>query len=190
MKYSSIKPARFKPFALSQLEPAGWYKNQLDIQSRGLSGHLDQFWPDIKNSKWIGGEAEGWERLPYWLDGFIPLAVLTKDEDKLSRAKVFIDVILENQQEDGWICPTQSFQDRTIYDVWALFLVLKVLVVWSDAANDERVEQVIYDALKSLDRHIDKNTLFNWAATRWFESLIAIFWLYERKRSHGSSIYA
>ena len=49
-------------------------RQQLEIQAKGLSGNLDKFWPDIKDSAWIGGDREGWERVPYWLDGFIPLA--------------------------------------------------------------------------------------------------------------------
>lgn len=47
-------------------------------------------WRDIKESKWIGEEAEGWERVPYWLDGFIPLAYLLEDEDMIARAKKHI----------------------------------------------------------------------------------------------------
>lgn len=176
-----INMPRFIPLSLSLLEPSGWYKNQLRIQSDGLSGHLDLFWPDIKDSKWIGGDAEGWERLPYWLDGFIPLAVLTRDTVKLARAKRYIDAILAKQQEDGWICPTDTLQDRGTYDVWAMFLILKVLVVWADATQDGRIEQAIYKALRCLDGHIDNNTLFNWASTRWYECLISIFWLYERR---------
>ena len=61
------------------IKPAGWLREQLKIQAAGLSGHLDEFWPDIKNSAWIGGKAEGWERVPYWLDGMVPLAYLLDD---------------------------------------------------------------------------------------------------------------
>ena len=61
--------------------PAGWLRRQLEIEARGLAGNLDKVWPDVRDSKWIGGTAEGWERVPYWLDGFIPLAFLLGDED-------------------------------------------------------------------------------------------------------------
>jgi hypothetical protein len=37
---------------------------QLRIQAAGLSGHLDEFWPDVAQSQWFGGKAEGWERAP------------------------------------------------------------------------------------------------------------------------------
>lgn len=49
---------------------AGWLKKQLEIQAEGLSGHLDKVWRDVRDSKWIGGDAEGWEEsslLAGWL---------------------------------------------------------------------------------------------------------------------------
>lgn len=132
--------------------------------------------------------ANGWEvpqkagnGFPYWLDGFIPLAALLRDEPLLARARKYIDAILAHQQEDGWLCPTRTQEERERYDMWALFLLLKVLVVWHDATGDARVEEAVYRALVSLDRHIDRSTLFNWAQMRWFECLISIFWLYEHR---------
>lgn len=174
------RPA-FSPLSLNAIVPSGWYKRQLEIQAAGLSGHLDELWPDIYDSQWLGGSSEGWERLPYWLDGFIPLAALLRDELLLARARKYIDAILAHQQEDGWLCPTRTQKERERYDMWALFLLLKVLVVWHDATGDARVEEAVYRALVSLDCHIDHSTLFNWAQTRWFECLIPIFWLYEHR---------
>ncbi|HCS73705.1 MAG TPA: hypothetical protein DIW17_07510, partial [Clostridiales bacterium] len=95
---------KYTPFSACQVQPIGWLKNQLKIQAEGLNGNLDKVWPDVRDSQWIGGKAEGWERVPYWLDGFIPLAWLLDDEEKKIRAKKYVDAILENQQEDGWIC--------------------------------------------------------------------------------------
>ena len=58
--------------------PKGWLLEQLRLQAQGLSGHLDEFWPDLgPNSAWLGGTGEGWERGPYFLDGLVPLAYLT-----------------------------------------------------------------------------------------------------------------
>ena len=74
-----LRPLHFQPLALGCIQPTGWLQNQLRIQADGLSGHLDEFWPDVADSAWIGGEAEGWERGPYWLDGIIPLAFLLDD---------------------------------------------------------------------------------------------------------------
>ena len=48
-----------------KIELKGWIKTQLEIQKDGLFGALDKVWKDIKESKWIGGKEEGWERFPY-----------------------------------------------------------------------------------------------------------------------------
>ncbi len=49
-----------EPLPLGAIRPTGWLRTQLQIQAEGLTGHLDEFWPDVKESGWIGGEAEGW----------------------------------------------------------------------------------------------------------------------------------
>ncbi len=177
-----MKQPKLKVFGLNEVKPSGWLLNQLKIQAAGLSGNLDKFWPDIMDSAWIGGECEGWERMPYWLDGFIPLAKLLGDADMMARAEKYVNAIIEKQQEDGWLCPTKTPEERRGYDIWALFLILKVLTVWHDATGDERVEDVIRRALRNMDKHIDFAVLFNWAQTRWFECFIPIFWLYEREQ--------
>lgn len=171
---------KWRPLTARQLRPEGWLRRQLEIQAKGLSGHLDLIWPDIRESRWIGGDREGWERVPYWLDGFIPLAWLLEDEALKGRAKRYIDAILAAQKPDGWICPCED-EERESYDVWAAFLICKVLVVYYDCTLDERIEEAVYRAMKQLLKHISNHTLFNWAATRWYECLIPLFWLYERR---------
>jgi hypothetical protein len=177
----NLSELSLKPFTTNEIKPKGWLLRQLQIQAEGLSGNLDKFWPDIKESKWVGGDKEGWERVPYWLDGFIPLAYLLDDADMIRRAKKYVDAIIDGQEEDGWICPCPK-NERDRYDMWALFLLLKVLVVYYECSKDERIEEVIYHATKSFDRHIDTWTIFNWASTRWYEMLIPIYWLYERRK--------
>ena len=68
---------RWNMYTARDVAPRGWLERQLKIQANGLSGNLDKMWPDVRDSAWIGGEAEGWERVPYWLDGFVPLAYLS-----------------------------------------------------------------------------------------------------------------
>lgn len=169
----------FRPLTTKEIRPEGWLLNQLKIQANGLSGNLDKFWPDIKDSQWIGGQAEGWERVPYWLDGFIPLAWLIDDPELKKRATTYINEIIKRQQEDGWICPDVS-QRHDRYDIWAMILILKVLIVYYNATEDDRIEEVVRKALMAMDKHIDRAPLFNWGQARWFEGLIAIWWLYER----------
>ena len=174
-----LRETPFIPYSRGEIRPAGWLKKQLLIQAQGLCGNLDKIWPDIKDSKWIGGSREGWERVPYWLDGFIPLAYLLDDADMKCRAKFYIDSILLRQQEDGWICPCAK-EERARYDMWALILITKELTVYADLSGDERIAPAVEKALYQFNLHLDHNTLFNWAASRWYECLIPIYWLYER----------
>ena len=173
-KYAFYTPA--------ELKPAGWMRRQLEIQADGLSGALDLVWRDVRDSAWIGGEAEGWERVPYWLDGFIPLAYLLDDEDKKKRAKKYIDAILDRQCADGWICPCTE-EERAEYDIWAVFLISKVLLVWYDCSGDARALDAVYRALKNTYELLleDKVTIKTWGKFRTFECMIAIERLYDMK---------
>lgn len=173
----ALQPLSMQPLPLGAVKAKGWLKNQLRIQAGGLSGHLDEFWPDISDSSWFGGDADSWERAPYWLDGVVPLAFLLDDEKLKSRVVKYMEMVISNQDESGWISPAE---DSAGYDLWAIFLVLKPLLQYHEATMDERVPDVVRKTLKWVESHIDRRPLFNWGKFRWFESLLAIYWLYER----------
>ncbi|MBQ3006212.1 MAG: glycoside hydrolase family 127 protein [Clostridia bacterium] len=168
-------------YTSNEIKPLGWLKRQLEIQAEGLSGNLDKIWPDVKNSAWIGGDKEGWERVPYWLDGFIPLAYLLGNEDMIARAKKYIDAIISFQKHDGWICPCED-KDRKTYDTWAVQLITKTLTVYYECSKDERIPDVIYKVLKNYYELLRTGEikLFDWGNARWFECFIAINFIYER----------
>ena len=172
---------KWRQYTSRQIKPEGWLKRQLQIQAEGLSGHLDQIWPDVRDSGWLGGERNDWERGPYWLDGFIPMAYLLEDEALIGRAKRYIDAILAGQKPDGWICPC-SEEDRAHYDTWTVYLITKVLVLYYDCSGDERIPQVVYRVLKNYYELLEsgKIHLHSWGKARWFECFIAIRFIYER----------
>lgn len=181
MNDSGGNNSMYRFFSPDSIKPLGWLKQQLQIQAEGLSGHLDLIWPDIRDSAWIGGDREGWERVPYWLDGFIPLAYLLEDKELISRAKKYIDAILERQNADGWICPCAPDQISN-YDTWAVQLISKVFVVYYNCSGDERIPGALRKMMKNYYDLLSGDTirLFDWGKSRWFESLIALNFLYER----------
>ncbi len=168
-------------YTSKEIKPAGWLLRQLEIQAEGLSGNLHKIWPDIRDSGWIGGDREGWERVPYWLDGFIPLAYLLEDEDMIVTAKKYIDAIVSAQEDDGWICPCKK-EARAKYDTWAIQLICKTLKVYYDCSGDERIPDVIYRVLKNYYEMLKsgESKLFKWAKFRWFETFISLNFLYEK----------
>ena len=168
-------------YTSKELRPEGWLLRQLEIQAQGLSGNLHRIWPDIRDSKWIGGDREGWERVPYWLDGFIPLAYLLEDKELIAVAKKYIDAIIASQSEDGWICPCEK-EERAKYDTWAIQLICKTLKVYYDCSGDERIPDVIYRVLRNFYDMLSsgETKLFKWSKYRWFETFISLNFLYER----------
>jgi len=167
-----------------KVRPTGWLLQQLQIQAKGMTGNLDKIWPDVRESAWIGGNKEGWERVPYWLDGFIPMAYLLDDADMKQRADSYMEAILKFQQEDGWICPC-SVEQRPTYDLWSLFLIGKVLALYCEYADTEKTEaseKALYRAMKCAYDLIKKGqlSLFDWGKFRWFECMIPLYRLYQK----------
>ncbi len=164
-------------FEMNEIKPAGWSRDILSAQAKGLAGNLDKIWPDVRDSGWIGGTREGWERVPYWLDGFIPLAHLLDDADMISRADRYVTSVIAAQKPDGWICPCPD-AGRADYDIWAAFLICKVLALYGGKAGLDSAEKALYN----LKEHIKTNKLKAWGKTRWFECLIPIYRVYEATR--------
>ncbi|HEU0164664.1 MAG TPA: beta-L-arabinofuranosidase domain-containing protein, partial [Thermomicrobiales bacterium] len=171
----------FTPLPLSQVRPMDWLQAQLRIQADGLHGHLDEFWPDVARSRWIGGDKEGWERGPYWLDGMIPLAFLLDDDGLKAKSRHWVDAILAGQQEDGWFGPLDNgIRQGYRYDPWPVFVVLKALIQYHEATDDERIPDAIARFLRRLDGILDEHPLRSWARYRWADLALSVFWLYER----------
>jgi hypothetical protein len=175
-----LSPTAFEPLPLGAVRPAGWLLNQLRIQARGLSGHLDEFWPDVAQSGWIGGSAEGWERGPYWLDGIVPLAYLLDDKALKAKVNRWMDYIITHQQPDGWLGPVQS-KDRQAYDPWPIFIILKAMTQYAEATGDPRVVPAIERCCRKLDTLLDTKPLFDWSRARWGDLLASVYWLYDRQ---------
>ncbi|MGE5361265.1 MAG: beta-L-arabinofuranosidase domain-containing protein [Bacteroidales bacterium] len=177
---SGLREPAFRPLPLGAIRPQGWLLRQLQIQRDGLSGHLDEFWPDVADSQWFGGKAEGWERAPYWLDGAIPLAWVLGDKPLQARITRHVEHIVSAQRPDGWYAPYPVDMSAKPYDKWAILLVNKVLVQFHEATGDDRVLQSVVRNLKVFQATLDQTPLFDWGKFRWFEGLVSVFYVYER----------
>jgi hypothetical protein len=145
-----------------------------------LSGHLDEFWPDVGQSKWFGGQAEGWERAPYWLDGFIPLAFLLDDPALKAKAAKYVEYIVAHQRPDGWFSPYPEDAVAKRYDLWAILLANKMLVQYHEASGDDRVLRAVERSLRAIVSGLDRTPLYDWGRYRWFEGLIPVFYAYDK----------
>jgi len=172
----------FSLLPLGAVRPRGWLADQLRIQADGLSGHLDEFWPDVARSQWIGGDAEGWERGPYWLDGVVPLAVLLDDENLKAKVSHWFDYILAHQHEDGWLGAKGDVHGvgATELDPWPLFVLFKAMAQWQEATGDARIVPAMSHALRRVDALLAEEPLHSWAKMRWPDLVWGVRWLHAR----------
>jgi hypothetical protein len=172
---SPLQPNSFYLLPLTSVRPTGWLRRQLQIQAAGLTGHLDEFWPDLgPNSGWLGGTGESWERGPYFMDGLVPLAYLLDDPGLIAKARKWVEWTLSHASENGWIGPKKNA------DWWPNMVMLKVLTQYQEASGDPRVIPLLQRYFKYHVEQIKQKPLREWAIFRWYEELQSVLWLYNR----------
>lgn len=181
----TLHPAAYDNLPLGSIKPAGWLKDQLRIQADGLTGHLEEHWPDVgPNNGWIGGSGDSWERGPYYLDGLLPLAHLLEDEKLIAKANRWIEWTLNSQREDGGFGPnfihTVNIDVNLQVDWWHYMIMLKVLMQHEEATGDERVLPFLMRYMRYVRSHIEAQPLDGWAKTRGAEMLLCILWLHKK----------
>jgi hypothetical protein len=171
-----LAPNAFELLPLGSVKPRGWLLRQLRIQADGQTGHLDEFWPSLsaKDSAWRGGQGEGWERGPYYLDGLVPAAFLLEDPRLIEKATSWVEWTLTNQRTDGSIGPPRN------EDWWPNMIMLKALIEYQEATGDRRVVQLMERYLLYHLANAEKRPLRAWAIYRWADEIVPIIWTYNR----------
>ena len=168
-----LLPGKFAALPLGGVKPAGWLKDQLAVQANGLTGHLDEFWPDLVNSRWKGSkDGEGWERGPYYLDGLVPLAYLLDDARLKAKAQVYIEWILASGKTNGWFGASN--------DRWPLAVAMKVLTQYQEATGDPRVIPLLKNYFAYLASAPPDWPDNEWRGVRAMENVVTAYWLYNR----------
>ncbi|MEJ1237536.1 beta-L-arabinofuranosidase domain-containing protein [Chryseolinea sp. T2] len=183
----------YRELPLTAVKPQGWLQQQLQIMSRGSSGHLDEVHPKVaKDNGWLGGKGDGWEETPYWLDGAVPLAFLLNDAALKDKVLKYINWTLDHQRPSGYFGPiTKDERDKGIQitenncesgeDWWPRMIMLKVLQQFYTATADPRVipfmTKYFHYQLNVLDKcPIGKWT--EWATSRGSDNVMIAQWLY------------
>jgi uncharacterized protein len=159
---------------LGAVKPAGWLKSQLEVQAAGLTGNLEDYWPDLLNSSWHGGNGEAWERGPYYLDGLIPLAYLLEDKNLIDKTKKWIETIIASSNDTGWYGPSQN-KDR-----WPLSVANKALMQYYEATGDRRALDVLTKYFRYLHDSPPDWPDSEWRGLRAMENAVTGYWLYRQ----------
>jgi hypothetical protein len=170
-----LAQSAFYLLPLGSIRPSGWLKQQLQIQAGGLSGHLDETWPEVgANSEWLGGTREPREFGPYFLDGLIPLAYLLDDAGLKAKAQRFVEWTLTHQAPDGMIGPASS------NDWWPRMVMLKALAQYQEATGDPRVIPLMTKYFAYQLSALPSRPLRDWGRFRWQDNALVAIWLYNR----------
>ena len=168
-----LTPNALSPLPLGSIHPEDWLLEQLQTQRDGLTGRLDEIWPDVgAECGWLGGDGDSWERAPYYLDGLIALAWTLNDAALKAKAMRYIEWILASQREDGWFGPEGND------DYWPLMIALKALRQYFTASNDRRVLVLMDRFFKYQVANLNAHPLKDWAVARGGENMELALWLY------------
>jgi DUF1680 family protein len=187
-----LQPNPYLELPLGSIRPAGWLKEQLGTMAKGMTGNLDELYPTVlgKRNGWLGGDGDGWERGPYWIDGLLPLAYLLNDENLIGKTEPWIEWTLEHQGEDGYFGPTPfenppeeepGIQKTPRRDWWPKMVMLKVLQQYYSATRDERVIDLMTRYFRYQLQELPRTPLDHWsfwANRRGADNLMIVYWLY------------
>lgn len=184
-----------KPYlelALGSIKPKGWLLEQLNQMKTGMTGNLDAIYPEVLGPRngWLGGDGDGWERGPYWIDGLLPLAYILDDEQLKQKVQPWIEWTLSNQTEAGYLGPLPfdaepepeaGLQRGNRKDWWPKMVMLKILQQYYSATGDPRVIDCLTRYFKYQLRELPATPLDHltlWANRRGGDNLMVVYWLY------------
>lgn len=197
-------PLAPKPYAelpLGTIEPRAWLRDELQRMADGMTGHLDEWYPEVcgPRNAWLGGDGDTWERGPYWIDGLYPLAKLLRDPGLEAKAMRWVEWTLAHQRADGYIGPVAmppgerrlpppvGAQLEQADDWWPRMVMLKILQQHYLATRDARalacLKNYFHYQLVTLPKaplHEPGNPASGswWAKERGGDNLMVVLWLY------------
>ena len=169
-----LQPTAFLALPLGAIRPRGWLLDQLTAQANGLTGHLDEIWPEVGlNCDWLGGTLNSWERPPYYLDGLLPLAYTLDDPRLIVKANKYVAWALHSQAPSGSFGPAND-------DWWPRMVMFKVLTGYYEASRDGRVLDLMSAFYRYQLRTLAARPLESWGKARGADNLLSIQWLYNQ----------
>lgn len=169
-----LRSNAFIKLPLGTVKPSGWLKSELEAEASGLTGNIDDFWPDLSKSAWHGGDGDAWERGPYFLDGLVPLAYLLNDNRLIEKVKTWIEPIIASSSDSGWYGPARN-KDR-----WPMAVANKVLMQYYEATGDKRALEVLIKYFRYLHDTPPDWPHKDWRGVRAMENAVTGYWLYRQ----------
>ncbi len=149
--------SKLQRFPLGSITPSGFLKEQLIRSKNGMGGHLYELEPEMiadpyvnkrRVERWSDDDQSGWGAEisgNYW-SGFIQLAFTLNDEALIKRATQWVDDMLKNQREDGYL-GTYYEPDAKIFEdfnAWGTTCSMRGLLAFYEATQRKDVLNAVY----------------------------------------------
>lgn len=186
-------PDVYTTLPLGAIRPQGWLHDQLVTMSKGTTGHLDEVHDKIKKDNgWLGGQGDGWEETPYWLDGALPLAYLIDDEALKAKVLRYVNWTIDHQRKSGYFGPITKIEREQGIEItpanadqgedwWPKMVMLKVIQQYYLASRDKRVIPFMTKYFNYQKEALKKAPIgqwTEWAQSRGAENVMMAQWLY------------
>lgn len=182
-----LQPSPFLKLPIGSITPRGWLRHQLELEARGMTGHLEEIskWCKFDGNAWADPQGQGhsgWEELPYWLKGYGDLGYVLKDEGITKEARRWIEAVLNSQEADGWFGPRSlktSLKGKP--DLWPHMVMCNVLQSFFEATGDPRVLPFLTKYFRWLNGQPGENFGAGyWPKLRFGDNIETAYWLYNR----------
>jgi hypothetical protein len=182
-----LAPSPFIKLPIGAIKPLGWLRGQLELEAKGMTGHLPEIskWCKFESNAWSSATGEGhsgWEELPYWLKGYGDLGYVLKDERIIQESRKWIDAVLASQQPDGWFGPRANQTGlKGKPDLWPHMVMCNVLQSFHEYSQDERVLPLLSKYFAWLNQQPPETFGAGyWPQIRFGDNLESVYWVYNR----------
>ena len=182
-----LAPSAFVKLPIGSITPKGWLRHQLELQSNGMDGNLEQLspWLDFSKSSWTDPQGRGrygWEEFPYWIKGYGDLGYVLGDKKIIANATKWLKAAMATQREDGYFGPRELLTTLDgKADMWPQMPVLDALQSYYEYTGDPQVIGVMTKYFHWQDTLPAE--AFNagyWPRVRMGDNIESIHWLYNR----------
>jgi hypothetical protein len=178
-----LAPAAFLRLPPGSVQASGWLATQLNYQVNGLCGQYPQVssYLDYSTTGWITPSGIGWEEVPYWLRGLVPLGHVTGNSAVQSTANQWISGIMATATSSGFFGPTELQTSLNGgFDPWPYMPMMHALRSAYEYNGDSAILTLMTNYYAYLAQQPTSMYNNGWGACRWGDTIEVLYWLYDR----------
>ena len=188
-----LQPSPLIRLPVGSIEPRGWLLTMLQTQRSGMNGRLEEISPWLKfaSSDWTtpngSGTTQGWERVPYWLRGYIDMGYCLRDPVVISNATRWIVGVLSSARTNGYFGPaalcsvTGDASFNGAPDLWPAMPMLDALRSYYEYTGDTNALALMRN-YAAWQNGLPATTFGAgyWPKMRMGDNIESLYWLYNR----------